>query len=417
MVLSSGSRIGVLIALSFARIAAAQDATVFLQQPPKTGTSPVIALSYQLPGEDEKVRHAGMPGLLQVPQGGHACFRVEGKNPLLYDYTVGSKILKVETPDTVTDILKKLLALAPAAAGVGFNPREDTGKSVDPVLAYQYKVGDVFRIATAMKALKLSSDSAEDVLALSRKGVEAASDASDTSAVADTLYDALTAAQKKDMGVRMLRATQLDQLDKAKHLGEEFDNVESLLRQPLCSPALGKDRLHVSLSIAGKTGIPAASLKKATGDTIASFDVEPVSTAALEFGPGIIVNSLSHRSKEFALKDDKIAQTDGDQLLFRPAVLANFRSWGPGWIWGTVGISGDKEGISDLFLGVTGRFGYSVAGARLALGVGLAASRLPVGLTDGAVGQALPANISKLDKIVKKSLVPGIGIMLMATGF
>jgi hypothetical protein len=131
----------------------------------------------------------------------------------------------------------------------------------------------------------------------------------------------------------------------------------------------------------------------------------------------MIFNTLRERSKSFAVADGKVTETEGDQLLFRPAIFADFRSWGPAWIWGTVGISGDKEGVSDLFVGVTGRFGFSVVGARIALGIGLAATRLPTGLTKGAVGEPLPPDVANIDKIVKKSLVPGLGITLMATGF
>jgi len=400
------------------RMTLAQEATVFVRHPLKnSGKKPVVQLEYQLPGERTDERHAGDPPLLLVPQGSQACFSVERANPLLYTYTVGSKILKVETPDTVSRILKQLLALAPRAVvpGQGFFAPDTVGTS-GPIGQYAATVGQLFRIRTEMEALKLSSDSASNLVELAKAGIMLASEAADTNTVAEDAYKALSDEARKQMTVRMLRAGQLDQADRAKHLAGEFEGAEGLMTQRLCVP-MAKDRVRVTLSIAARSGVGADNLKKMTGDEIASFDAEPKSTAALEFGPGVIFNTLRDRSKSFAVAEGKIVENEGDQLLFRPAILANFRSWGPTWIWGTVGISGNDEGISDLFVGVTGRFGYSIAGARLALGVGLAAARLPTGLTKGAVGEALPADVPNIDKIVKKSLVPGFGIVLMATGF
>lgn len=405
--------------LSLGKKVSAQDATVFLRHPQKTGEAkPSIQLSYQLPGEDEAIRHAGIPTLMPIPQGGSACFRVERANPLLYTYSVGSKIVKVETPDTVSQVLRQLLALAPKAAipGVGLLP-DDRVSTADQTAVYAGTVGQLFRIRTEMESLKVSSDSASNLVALANEGITLANAAADTSTAADKEYASLPDATKKDMTVRMLRAGQLDQTDKAKRLAQEFASVEALLGQRLCAAPLGKERMHVTLSIAAKPGIGTDNLKKVTGDELASFDVEPISNAAIEFGPGLILNRLDRKGKEFALSEGKITESEGDDLLFRPSVFANFRSWGPKWIWGTVGVSGDKDGISDLFVGGTGRFGYSVAGARLAVGVGLAATRLATGLTKGAVGQPLPADITSLEKIVKKKLLPGLGIVLMATGF
>lgn len=397
----------------------AQDATVFVQHAVKSGEeNPVPLRSYQLPGEDEKVRHAGVPTLIRVPQGGRGCFRVERSNPLLYTYTLGSKILKVETPDTISQVMKQLLALAPKAAlpGMGFMAA-DKISAADTAGKYASTVGQLLRITTEMEALKLSSDSAADLAMLARRALASGSASADTNSIADGIYNSMSEGMKKDMGVRMVRAAQLAQAEKGKRLVREFEAVEALLAQRLCSAPLAKDRLHLTLSIAPKEGVPAANLKRMVGDEVTSFDVDPVSNTEMDFGPGVILNTLGRPSKSFALEDGKITQGQGEQLLFRPAIMANFRSWGPGWLWGSVGVSGSKDGISDLFVGATGRFGQQIAGARVSIGIGLAASQLPVGLSKGAVGQPLPEDISSLDKILRKSLVPGLGVILMATGF
>jgi hypothetical protein len=398
----------------------AQNATVRLMHPPKDGDKkPSVGYAYQLPGESENVWHAGLPELISVPQGGLACFRIEGANPLLYTYSVGSTIVKVETPDTVGQIIKQLLALAPKAAlaGAGFvQPTADEG-GPEPAVRYAQVVGQVLRLRTEAEALKISSDTATNILALARVGKQRADAATDSAGIAEDVYKGLTDATRKLLTTRVLRAAHLEQTEKAKRLSQEFMSVQSQLNQPLCSAKLDKDRLHVTLSIAAKAGIPADNITKYTGDEVAAFDVEPLSTKALDFGPGMVINALVRQAKTFSLVDQKIEEGQGDGLLFRPAVFANFRYWSPQWVWGTVGVSGNKDGIEDLFVGLTARFVYSVAGARLAMGIGLAATRLPSGLTQGVVGQPLPANVSELDKIIKKSLMPGVGVMINVMGF
>lgn len=397
----------------------AQDATVFVQHALKSGEeNPILVQSYQLPGGDENVRHAGVPTLIRVPQGGRGCFRIERSNPLLYTYALGSKILKVEKPDTISQLMKQLLALAPKAAlpGMGF-VAADRISAADTAEKYASAVGQLVRITTEIEAMKLSSDSATDIAAFARRVLVSGSAFADTNYIADDIYESMSEGMKKDMGVRIVRSAQLTQAEKGKRLVKEFEAVEALLEQRLCSAPLAKDRLQLNLSIAPKEGVPASNLRRIVGDAVTSFEVDPVSNTEMDFGPGVIMNTLGRPSKSFALADGKITQGTGEQLLFRPAIMANFRSWGPAWFWGSIGVSGSKDGISDLFVGAAGRFGQQIAGARVSIGIGLAASQLPVGLSKGAVGQPLPEDISSLDKILRKSLVPGLGVVLMATGF
>jgi hypothetical protein len=413
------SLVAFLLAAFVVQNARAQDATVFFPHVEKVGEKkPSVQLRYQLPGEDEKAIHRGIPAVIQVPQGNAACYQIERANPLLYVYSIGSKIVKVETPDTASQVLKQILALAPKPAipGMGLLA-DDKPIDGDPVAGYAATVGQLFRIRTEMEALKLSSDTATNLVALARHGMRLASAAADTAAAADKKYSALSDASKKDLTARMLRAAQLDQSEKSKRLLDEFTSVSALVDQPLCSAPLSKDRLHLSLSIAGKSGIPSENLRRITGDEVAAFDAEPLSNQELEFGGGMILAKPDHRAKTFALAENKITEGKGDELLFRPALFVNLRSWGPRWLWASIGLSGDKDGIGDLFAGITGRFGHQVAGARLAAGVGLTATKLVTGLSKGSVGQPLPSDINSLDKILKKELVPGFGIMLMATGF
>lgn len=405
-------------------------ATVFVQHVKKTtSVNPDLQRSYQLPRENETVRHVGVPMLIPVPQGGKGCFKVERSNPLLYTYTIGSKILKVETPDTINQVLKQLLALAPKAqvssaavtalAGFGFipaNAEKAIVTKLNPDDVYAAKVGQLFRITTEMEDLKLSSDTAESLASLAKAGLVMAAQAADSNSAADAAYKVVSDPEPS-MIVKMLRASQITQANKAKRLAQEFNAVDALLAERLCSGQVKDQRLHLSLSIAGKEGVPADNLKKITGDTVTSFDIDPQSDTQLDFGPGMILNTLANPSKTFAVANGVITQGEGDQLLFRPAILANFRSWGPSWIWASLGVAGNTDGISDLFVGATGRFGQQVAGVRVAIGIGLAASNLPVGITKGAVGAALPDDIASLDKIIKKRLVPGLGVILTATGF
>jgi hypothetical protein len=66
--------------------------------------------------------------------------------------------------------------------------------------------------------------------------------------------------------------------------------------------------------------------------------------------------------------------------------------------------------VSDVFIGLTLRSGNSLVGPRIGLGLGLALSRVPVGVSQGTVGGALPADVKNVDDIVQRSFRAGLGV-------
>ena len=71
---------------------------------------------------------------------------------------------------------------------------------------------------------------------------------------------------------------------------------------------------------------------------------------------------------------------------------------------------------ADIFFGLVLRGGASVIGSNLIIGAGLTLSNVATGLSKGEVGKPLPAEVSSLDDIVKRSLRPGAAVVFSLSG-
>jgi hypothetical protein len=63
-----------------------------------------------------------------------------------------------------------------------------------------------------------------------------------------------------------------------------------------------------------------------------------------------------------------------------------------------------------VFVGMTFRGGASFIGGRINAGVGLALTRVPVGVSQGSVGSALPADVQNVDDVIQRDFRPGLGV-------
>jgi hypothetical protein len=355
--------------------------------------------------------------VLEIPSGGRACVVVEHSNPVLYSYALTAKPIKVTPPDTMAASIKLLLGLAQAAAParaaggvlamVGARPDEPKDTS------FAAAVAAVYRPYLTLVDLKASSDTAYDIATTVKRVASLYADSLKSyKSLADAVYEALK--DKSPLQTRMLRAQELETFQKATGIAEEYAAAAGKLFDPMCTARLsGRSRvvLAVTRLAAGKEA-PA----RITGDSVAAFSVEAVSSQDFEFGAGMVVNTLFRRGKGFAVEKGKIVEQDPDDVLFRPVFFGHYRNWGAQWLYATIGTAVSGKTVSDVFLGVTSRFGAR-SGVGIALGAGLALSEQVTGLKQGAVGEALPSEVANLSDITRKQLRPGLGISLSVSGF
>jgi hypothetical protein len=212
----------------------------------------------------------------------------------------------------------------------------------------------------------------------------------------------------------MLRAQQLEAFQKASSIADQFASGSSQLLQPVCTkPATGRSRVALSVT-ANTKGKDAPA--RVVGDSVVAFNVEVLPDVDFQFGAGMMVNTLFGRGKVFGVSNGIITQQEGDPVLYRPMFFGHYRMLGTRWLFATIGSAvSTSTTLTDVFVGLTGRFG--TGGVGIALGLGLGLSQQNVGLSQGQVGQALPAGVSDITKITTSQKLSGVGITLSILGF
>jgi hypothetical protein len=352
--------------------------------------------------------------LIGVPQGGRVCVIIEDANPVLYSYSVGSKAVTVDPDQETSTIiagLKKFLSPESGKA-LGF-----TGNSpLDNIDRYSQRLGAIYSLLLTMQDERSGSDGVADFSVTATKIGLVADSVKKLDKAAEEAFNSFPDDDKqKNMVVRLLRAKHEELRTAVNALSRQFATGRGHLELP-CVP-VNKDRLQVTLAIQPIGDTPAKDKRvRLTGDAIVTIQADPISTRAVEVGAGFVVSALIRGQKQFDVRDNIVVGQDDAATQFRPAAYLMARAWGPQWLWGTIGFSADTKGVSDLFFGLSGRFGGSIVGTRMTLGVGLALSRVVTGLSKGAEGAPLPPNVKDISEITEQKLRPGLGIALMLSG-
>lgn len=401
-------------------------------------------LQYRRPGDrtDRPRGGLGSGDMLTVPQGSTVCFVVDQANPLLYTYQAASKTVAVTAPDNLDAIVK---ALAPVISST-------TGPSNASVLSASAAVKATLSSSTADSATRATANAqlakltAElvqldlyartlDTLKTSVSELtklKASSDDykqfSDVMTKADALrstFDAaLKAANESQKAARksvaednvilgQLAALQDVLVQNGAANYAEFVDANKRLADELCT-TVKESRTQFVLGTKSRRGDgtkPARLVK----DTVATVILEPRSDAAFEVAAGFMLGPSLSRSS-FALKDGVVVDNPTEDPLVRPGVFAMGRLWDAGWLWASIGATKGKEATPDLFFGLVARPGLSLAITQLTLGAGLGLFQVPVGLTKGAVGTALPKDVTDLDKIIDRRYRAGLALTFNLTG-
>jgi hypothetical protein len=352
-----------------------------------------------------------IPYLIEIPKGGELCLRVENANWLLYKYEV--KVDTVKAPDIpgLGDFLGGVTAFIGKRVESMRVARIDT----TALGLYVAAVRALGERATAIDSLKWHSDVAPFQTVYANASEEF-KQARVTNELADTLWSR-SAADPPD-GKDLIRTAQAWLMQRATAGYKQFEAAAAKARDPVCAK-VNNERLKVTFSIS-------AAVKPDSGRQLirevsnAKFiaEVEPVTTDRVEVATGLIAGFLSEVPR-FSLVDDRITADSSDADFFRPGVFLMVRPWTPTWLWATVGATTGKSLTQpDLFAGFSIRtnLGGLTKGFSAILGAGYLRTAAVSGLSNGAVGETLPAGISDLEKIVKRSYRGAFGLFLSVSG-
>jgi hypothetical protein len=286
------------------------------------------------------------------------------------------------------------------------------------LIEYASRVEPVLSKLRYLQHLKLGSDgeaSFETSVARVDSVFREAQEANDT---ANAYYQRLTVADTQNIGFAFtsLRSHQLDTWGRIESIQKEFRDASNMVNDRLCVP-VGDQRLQVFLTVKAKF-VPQEGqiLQRPVGDTLVSFEVDPVSTTTFVVAPGAMLSVFVSDEKKYSLEDGVVVEKSDNSPRFLLGVFAMARTLRVPWLWGAIGVSTGGEGVPDFFFGLVGRFGSSIVGPQMSLGVGLALAYVPVGLEQGAVGEPLPGDIDDINRIVKRELRPGLGLSFTVSG-
>jgi len=403
----------------------AQNAIVYYDHRP--GASTVDSrLQFQLPEDEASFRRNGPPPRFYVPKGQRACFVVENPNPVLYVYSVGAKVLTVEAHADLAPILAALQQF------LGVEVRsalEAVGRQADSVRAgrsredglirhYAALVEDVVSRSRSMQQLKLDSDN-EVPFESSVASVDAAYDDAQTadeiaSQYFQTLPDNLDDTDK--FIILVLRARQLDAWRRIQGIQKEFQDASEVANDRLCV-TVDDQRLQVFLSVKARfVPLEGQDIQRPVGDTLVSFEVDPVPTTTFVVAPGAMLSMFVSERKRYSVEDGVVIEGSDNSPRFLLGVFAMARTLRIPWLWGAIGVSTGGQAAPDFFVGLVSRFGSPVVGTQMSLGVGLALAYVPVDLERGAVGEPLPSDIEDVNRIVERGLRPGLSVSFTVTG-
>jgi hypothetical protein len=361
---------------------------------------------YRLPGDPSNIKRDGVPSAMRVRVGEQACVEVENANPVLYTYDAAAANLIGEDPKEAAQIAEILSALLERAGAAG------AAAGGNPIADYIDAVANLHRTYTELAATRKASDRYDDFPLVVAEVRRLNARALEEQRRAEEKFEAIDADDRRtNFTVRMVRDVQQNSAEGSKAIFEEFDKADPKVERCV---TVTENMQRVTLAVRFRESGKSARL---TGDSVIAFTVEPVLAKSIEIGAGAIASIAPRGQQQFGVRDGVVTGGPDDRTPMRAAAFLLARSWGPEWLWGAVGFSGDKSGVSTLFLGPALRFGGSVVGTRLTLAAGWALTRVPVSLKDGAIGQPLPSNIKDIDEITERAMRSALGVSIMLSGF
>ncbi|MEJ7811493.1 MAG: hypothetical protein WKG32_13860 [Gemmatimonadaceae bacterium] len=202
----------------------------------------------------------------------------------------------------------------------------------------------------------------------------------------------------------------------------EFAAARAALKTSLCAD-VGDHGMTAALSITAKAEPPKSTgvtLSRPTdgkdGKPVVAASIDPQSTALFELAPGAVVNLRIQDRREFRLENGVVRSSRGSPT-FDQGAFFNVRLTRRSPVWASFGVLQADKGKGVPFFGLLARFGYSLSGAHATLGTGVTLLDVSTDITQGSVGQALPAGVATLDDIVRRERKPAYGITFTVSGF
>lgn len=385
----------------------AQRATVYYDHQPGTATSDG-RLSYIESGDKAGERRLGEPPRLLIPKGAKACIVIEHANPLLYAYSLSAKPLSSEVPADLATIIAALGQVLSTAKGAGIAPADTVAN------LYFGKVALLVEALQDMSKQKLASDTVS--LDSTRTRVAAlAVKAESINQDAKTILAALSTADRADPAVILATQQQESLWERITNLRKEVQTAWEKSHDPVCV-TINDKALGITLSVKPKLDTTSGFKAQRPTGNVAAFEATPSTSSLFEVGFGAMLSVLVDGQKQFGVTNGLVTAGPDRSPKFSPTLFASARATRSSFLWGTIGASASDKGLTSLFLGFSSRFGVAIVGPEMSIGVGLAITRVPTGLSTGAVGAPLPQGIDKIDAIVKTDLRAGLGIMFTLTG-
>jgi hypothetical protein len=412
-----------LLALASAAHAVAQDAYVYYDHHP--GPASLDArLSYVGTGRGAGLR-IGRPPSLSVRVGSQLCIRVDNRNEVLYAYSITAKDFPADTIPglrALSDRLTSAILLRAQAANAAreaarfrspANPTDAAARAQaaqapepDPYLG---PVAELYAKLVEMQGYQLSSDTVTDFARAAGEIARLNGQAADLHRTANAALARL-GADTATPEVRLIRVVHADVWVRIGVIANRFHHALGTSGDPLCA-TVGTSRVRVTLKIARSTVDPSGAPQRPVGDSVVTLVVAPRDDRAFLLEPGTILSVFTQDRSTIGLAGGLVAQTPNHGVGVHPGVFAMARAGSIRWLWVTVGAAtGDDAVVSDIFIGLTFRGGSSLVGGRVGAGIGLALSRVPVGVSKGSVGSALPTDVKNVEDIIQREFRPGLGV-------
>lgn len=399
---------GLILAAAPLAESSAQSATVYYNHRPGKG-SVDGRVSYTESGDLASNRRLGVPPRLIVPKGSKACLLVDYANPLLYSYSLGTKPL---TAEAVADLGKIVDALR-AVIGIAKAPGIEA--AIPTPTIYYGKVALLVELREQVEKERMASDTLP--LETTKTRVAALHARADTvNREANEVFAGLTADDRTRNAAVILASQQQKALwEQIAGLRKEVQSAWEESGDPVCTTVTDK-ALAVTLVVKPRLDSTSGFRSQRPVGNVAAFEVTPSRSDFFEVGFGGLVSAFIDDQQQFGLKDGLVVQTRDRSPKFAPTFFASARASRSSWLWGTIGASADDKGLSAAFFGFATRFGVSIVGPEMTIGVGLSLARVTTGLTTGEVGSPLPQGVDKIDGILKRDLRAGLGVMFTLTG-
>lgn len=413
-----------LVTLASAGPAVAQDAYVYYNHHPGAGDLQ-SRLSYTRSGRDAGQRQTGRPPALTIPSRSRLCITVEAGNAALYSYSIAATKLAADTVAGLGELIKQLGELTdlPRARALAERQRQShlqqlTQQQFQPAVApqsaqpppydaYLGPVAHLYAQFMQMQAHQLASDTVSDFTRAAAEMARRASEAADTNRAAIAALGDLRDTTAPE--VRLIRAVHADTWNRIGVLDNRFRHALETANDALCTE-VETSRLRVTLKIARTVADSSGRSQRPVGDTVLTLDVNPSDGRSFLIEPGMLLSAFTQDKSIISVADDLVAQASDHGVGVHAGVFAMARAGSIRWLWVTVGAATADNAVSDVFIGITLRGGASLVGGRISAGIGLALSRVPVGVSQGAVDSALPADVKNVDDVIRREFRPGLGV-------